>query len=106
MQKLKKGDEIIVIAGKDKGRKGAIQTVLVKGGKFLIEGINLVKKNVKANPNNGEQGGIITKSAPIHRSNVMLLNPTTQKGDRVGIRVLDDGRKVRYFKSTNQEIEI
>src|SRR5579862_8945330 len=100
MEKLRKGDEVIVIAGRDKGRKGLINSVLEKGERFLVEGVNLVKKTEKADPNKGKQGGIVTKSAPIHRSNVMLVNPGTQKGDRVGIRVLDDGRKVRYFKST------
>jgi large subunit ribosomal protein L24 len=106
MQKIRKGDEIIVIAGKDKGRRGAVVAVLEEGEKFLIEGVNLIKKHVKANPNINEQGGIKTKPAAIHRSKVKIYNAATQKGDRVGIRVLEDGRKVRYFKSTNEEIEV
>lgn len=106
MQKIKKGDEVIVIAGKEKGRRGAVQLVLDKGERFIIDGVNLVKKHVKANPNTGEKGGIKTKPAALHRSKVKIYNEATQKGDRVGIRVLEDGRKVRYFKSTNEEIEV
>ncbi len=106
MAKIKKGDEVLVIAGKDKGRRGAVLEVLAKGEKLLVDGINIVKKHVKANPNAGEQGGIKTKPKAIHRSNVKIYNEATQKGDRVGIRVLEDGRRVRYFKSTNEEIEI
>lgn len=106
MQKIRKGDEVIVIAGKDKGKRGAVLTVVDNGAAFLVDTINLVKKHVKANPNIGEEGGIKSKPAPIHRSNVLVYNPATQKGDRVGIRILEDGRKVRYFKSTNEEIEV
>lgn len=106
MLKIRKGDEIIVIAGKDKGRRGAVLSVVDKGEKFLVDGINLAKRHVKPNPNTGEEGGIKTKPMPLHCSNVKIFNSATQKGDRVGIRVLEDGRKVRYFKSTNEEIEI
>ena len=106
MQKIKKGDEVIVIAGKDKGRKGAVLAVVDAGDRLLVDGVNLVKKHVKANPNSGEQGGIKTKPLSIHRSNVKIYNAASQKGDRVGIRVLEDGRKVRYFKSSNEEIEV
>lgn len=106
MHKIKKGDEVLVIAGKDKGRRGAVLEVLEKGTKLLVDGVNMVKKHVKANPNIAEQGGIKTKPKAIHRSNVKIYNEATQKGDRVGIRILEDGRKVRYFKSTNEEIEI
>ncbi len=101
MQKIKNGDEVIVIAGKDKGKKGNVSAVLQKSGKLLVEGINMVKKHVKANPNANERGGIVMKNLPIEASNVMLYNPATEKGSKVGIRLLDDGRKVRYFKSTN-----
>jgi large subunit ribosomal protein L24 len=106
MQKIRKGDEVIVIAGKDKGRRGAVMEVLEGGMKLVVDGINMVKKHVKANPNVGEQGGIKTKPKAIDRSNVKIYNATTQKGDRVGIRVLEDGRKVRIYKSSNEEIEV
>jgi large subunit ribosomal protein L24 len=103
MNRLKKGDEVIVIAGKDKGKRGTVSKVL-SNGKVIVDGINLVKKHVKANPMTGEQGGIITKEMPIHASNVMLFNPETGKGDRVGFRVEGD-KKVRYFKSTGKAVD-
>jgi large subunit ribosomal protein L24 len=106
MNKIKKGDEVIVIAGKDKGRKGLVTSVLLKGAKLLVEGINTAKKHAKGNPNTGDRGGIVMKALPIDASNVMLYNTATQKGGRVGIRILDDGRKVRYFKATNEVIDI
>ncbi len=104
MQKIRKGDEVIVIAGKDKGRRGVVQR-RVDAERVIVAGINVVKKHVRPNPLRGIQGGIIQKEMPIHISNVMMFNPKTQKGDRVGIRVLEDGRKVRYFKSTGDVIE-
>lgn len=106
MHKIKKGDEIIVIAGKDKGKKGTVSEVLLKGQKLMVDGINTVKKHVKANPNANDRGGIVIKSLPIQASNVMLYNPATEKGSRVGIRVLEDGRKVRYFKSTDEVVDL
>jgi large subunit ribosomal protein L24 len=106
MNKIKKGDEVVVIAGKDKGKRGTVTAVLLKGKKLMIDGINTVKKHVKANPNAGDRGGIILKTLPIQGSNVMLYNPATQKGSRVGIRVLADGRKVRYFKSTDEVVDV
>jgi large subunit ribosomal protein L24 len=105
MHKIKKGDEVIVIAGKDKGKRGTVNEVLLKGAMLLIDGINAVKKHVKANPNANERGGIVMKNLPIDGSNVMLFNPATEKGSRVGIRTLDDGRKVRYFKSTGEVVD-
>ncbi len=105
MHKIKKGDEVIVIAGKDKGKRGTVNEVLLKGAMLLIDGINTVKKHVKANPNANERGGIVMKNLPIEGSNVMLYNPATEKGSRVGIRHLDDGRKVRYFKSTGEVVD-
>jgi large subunit ribosomal protein L24 len=105
MNKLRKGDEVIVIAGKDKGKRGSIIEVLLKGKKLLVEGINIVKKHVKSNPNSGDRGGIVMKTLPIDSSNVMLYNSATEKGSRVGIRILEDGRKVRYFKSTNEVVD-
>jgi large subunit ribosomal protein L24 len=104
MNRIKKGDEVIIIAGKDKGKTGTVTEVLLKGEKYLIEGMNTKKKHVKANPNSGERGGITLKSMPVHGSNVKLYNSDTSKGSRVGIRKLDDGRLVRYFKSTGEVV--
>jgi large subunit ribosomal protein L24 len=106
MRKIKKGDEVIVITGKDKGKKGVVLSVLLKGEKLLIDGINTVKKHVKANPNSGERGGIVIKTLPINSSNVMLYDAASSRGRRVGIKTLEDGRKVRYFKSTNELVDV
>jgi large subunit ribosomal protein L24 len=105
MRKIKKGDTVIVIAGKDKGKNG---TVLSFEGvnKLIVEGINVVKKHQKPNPNRGVDGGIIDKAMPIHYSNVALLNPATKKAGRIGFRLLADGRKVRYFKATNEVVDL
>ncbi len=105
MKKIKKGDVVIVRVGKDKGKEGVVTSVLEKG-KLLVKGINQVKKHQKGNPNAGSQGGIISKDMPIDASNVGLLNPNTKKADRVGFRVLEDGKKIRYFKSTNQAVDV
>ena len=105
MNKIKKGDEVIVLAGKDKGRQGQVIKI-IKNRKVLVENINLVKKHQKGNPNTGEESGIIEKEMPIHISNVMLLNPITKKGDKVGFKILEDGRKVRFFKSNNEVVDI
>jgi large subunit ribosomal protein L24 len=104
MNKLRQGDEVIVLAGKDKGKQGKIIT-LIENKKILVEGINRVKKHQKGNPNAGVQGGIIDKDMPINISNVGLYNPETKKADRVGFKFLDDGKKVRYFKSTNEVVD-
>src|SRR3982751_4625620 len=106
MNKLKKGDDVIVIVGKDKGKRGRILAVLDKGQKVLVDGVNIAKKHVKANPNAGIQGGRIDKAKPIDRSNVMVFDPSTQKGGRVGIRTLQDGQRVRYFKSSDQTVDV
>jgi large subunit ribosomal protein L24 len=106
MRKIKKGDEVIVIAGKDKGRKGLVQAVLDDGERLLVEGINTAKKHVKANPNTDDRGGIIIKTRPVHRSNVMLYDQTSGKGTRVGVRTLEDGKNVRYFKSTDELVDV
>lgn len=106
MKKIKKGDEVIVIAGKDKGRKGQVQAVLRGGEMLLVEGINTAKKHMKANPNTGDKGGIIIKTRPLHRSNVMLYDQASDKGTRVGIRMLQEGKNVRYFKSTDEVIDV
>ena len=105
MHKIKKGDEVIVLTGKDKGRRGQVLNV-IKNRKVLIENVNLVKKHQKGTPNTGEASGIIEKEMPIHVSNVMLFNPITKKGDKVGFRILEDGIKVRFFKSNNEVVDI
>jgi len=105
MAKIKKGDEVIVRTGKDKGKNGRV-TKILKDNKVLIEGINQVKKNQKANPNAGISGGIIVKEMPINISNVGLYNPQTKKADKVGYKILEDGKKVRFFKSTNELIDV
>lgn len=104
MQKIKKGDEVIVITGKDKGRRGTV-TKCVDAEHVLVEGINRAKKHVRPNPMKGEQGGIREKDMPIHISNVALFNPATQKGDRVGFKVMEDGKKVRVFKSNGELVQ-
>lgn len=104
MQKIKKGDEVIVITGKDKGRRGIV-TKRVDAEHVLVEGINRAKKHVRPNPMKGEQGGIREKDMPIHISNVALFNPATQKGDRVGFKVMEDGKKVRVFKSNGELVQ-
>jgi len=105
MQKIKRGDDVVVRTGKDKGKSGRVTKVL-KDNKILVEGINQVKKNQKPNPNAGITGGIITKDMPIDASNLGLYNPTTKKADRVGFRVLENGKKVRFFKSTNEIVDV
>ncbi|MGI9342764.1 MAG: 50S ribosomal protein L24 [Gammaproteobacteria bacterium] len=105
MQKIKRGDDVIVVAGRDKGRRGTVLNVL-DTGRVLVEGVNMVKKHQKPNPNAGVQGGIIDKEMPIHRSNIMLFNPITEKADRIGIKTLEDGRKVRFFRSNNEVVDV
>ena len=105
MQKIKKGDDVIVRTGKDKGKSGRV-TKILKDNKVLVEGINQVKKNQKPNPNAGVSGGIIVKDMPINISNIGLYNPETKKADRVGFKFLEDGKKVRYFKSTNEVVDV
>ncbi|MEQ1558210.1 MAG: 50S ribosomal protein L24 [Methyloglobulus sp.] len=104
MQRIRKGDDVVVRTGKDKGKSGRV-TKIVSEDKILVEGINQAKKNQKPNPNAGVNGGIIVKDMPIDISNVGLYNPTTKKADRVGFRFLEDGKKVRYFKSTNEVVD-
>ena len=104
MRKIKKGDNVIVIAGKDKGKRGAVLRV-VDDNFVLVEGANRVRKHQKPNPMKGTTGGIVDKDMPLHVSNVALYNPATKKGDRVGIRVLEDGRRVRFFKSNGEVID-
>jgi large subunit ribosomal protein L24 len=104
MQRIRQGDEVIVIAGKDKGRRGNVTRVL-PGGKLVVEGVNVARKHQRPNPQANQPGGIIEKETPIEPSNVMLYNATTGKGDRVGRRKLQDGRKVRYFKSNGEVVD-
>lgn len=105
MQKIKRGDDVIVRTGKDKGKSGRV-TQILKDNKIVVEGINQAKKNQKPNPNAGVSGGIITKEMPIDASNVGLYNPTTKKADRIGFRLLENGKKVRFFKSTNEVVDV
>lgn len=104
MNKIRKGDEIIVLAGRDKGKRGKI-SLRKDADHVLVEGINLVKKHTKPNPLKGTTGGIVEKNMPIHQSNVAIFNAATGKADRVGIKLLDDGKKVRVFKSSGEEIK-
>jgi large subunit ribosomal protein L24 len=104
MLKIKQGDEVIVITGKDKGRRGNVLRVL-PDERVVVENINMVKRHTKPNPNAGQPGGIIDKEMPINVSNVMLWNADAGKGDRVGFKVLDDGRKVRIFRSTGEVVD-
>lgn len=106
MNRIKNGDEVIVITGKNKGRKGRVLRVDLSNNKVLVEGVNMVSKHQKPNPQAGKPGGIIKKEAAIDASNVMLFNPETGKGDRVGIKQLEDGRKVRFFKSNNEVVDV
>jgi large subunit ribosomal protein L24 len=104
MNRIRKGDEVVVIAGREKGRRGTVIKVLA-GDRVLVENVNMVKRHTRPNPQRGVQGGIVEKEAALHVSNVMLWNPVTKKGDRVGIRALVDGRRVRYFKSNDEVVD-
>lgn len=104
MKKIKKGDEVIVRTGKDKGKRGKVAKIF-NHDKLLVDGINRVKKHQKSNPNKGIKGDIIDKDMPIAISNVGLYNPETKKPDRVGFKFLEDGKKVRYFKSTDEIVD-
>jgi large subunit ribosomal protein L24 len=105
MKKIKKGDEIVVLTGKDKGKRGSVLRVMPDADRVVVENINVVKKHQKGNPQMGTPGGIIDKEMPIHVSNVALVNPATGKADRVGFKLLDDGRKVRCFKSNGEVVD-
>ncbi len=105
MRKIKKGDQVVVLSGKDKGKQGEVIRVL-DDEKVVVQNINIVKKHTKANPMKGEPGGILDKEMPMHISNVAIYNPTSGKADRVGIKILEDGRKVRYFKSNGEVVDI
>ena len=104
MKRIKKGDEVIVLSGRDKGKRGTVVR-RIDADHVVVEGVNRVKKHQRPNPMKGEQGGIVDKDLPIHVSNVALFNPATQKGDRAGVKTLDDGRKVRVFKGNGEQVE-
>ena len=103
MRKIKKGDSVVVIAGRDKGKRGDVAQI-VDDRHVLVNGVNQVKKHAKPNPMKNQPGGIITKELPIDVSNVAIWNPVTQKPDRIGLRVLEDGRKVRFFKGNGEQL--
>ena len=104
MNKIRKGDQVIVTTGRDKGKRGTV-SLRVDDDHIVVDGVNMVKKHVKPNPMKGTTGGIIDKEMPIHVSNVAVFNPTTQKADRVGVKQLDDGRRVRIFKSNGEMLD-
>lgn len=104
--KIRKGDEVIVLTGKNKSKKGAVLRVLKDQNKLIVENVNMAKRHTKGNPKLGTPGGIIEKETPIHVSNVALFNPVTSRPDRVGYRKLEDRRKVRYFKSNKEVVDI
>ncbi|GAB3744205.1 50S ribosomal protein L24 [Lysobacter daejeonensis GH1-9] len=103
MNRIRKGDQVVVISGKDKGKKGDV--VRVAGDKVVVSNINIIKRHTKPNPQAGQPGGVVEREAPIHISNVMLFNPATGKGERVGFKVLEDGRKLRVFRSSGEAVD-
>jgi large subunit ribosomal protein L24 len=105
MNKIRKGDHVIVVAGKDKGKRGSVLR-RVDDERLVVEGVNRVKKHAKPNPLKNQPGGIVEKEMPIHVSNVALINPQTQKADRVGFKIMEDGRKVRILRSTGEMVDV
>ncbi|MFI9651944.1 50S ribosomal protein L24 [Guyparkeria sp. GHLCS8-2] len=105
MRKIRQGDDVVVVTGKDNGRRGTVLRVVEEGARVVVEGVNMVKKHQKPNPMIGRTGGIIEMEKPIDISNVMLFNPASEKGDRVGFKTLEDGKKVRYFKSNGEVVD-
>jgi large subunit ribosomal protein L24 len=105
MNKIRKGDQVVVITGKDKGKRGTVLKAATEENRILVEGINRVKKHTKPNPMKGTTGGILEKEMPIHISNVAIFNPATGKADRVGFKTLDDSRKVRVFRSNGEVVD-
>jgi large subunit ribosomal protein L24 len=104
MNKIRKGDQVIVLTGRDKGKRGTV-SARVDEDHVLVEGVNIVKKHTKPNPMKGTTGGVLDKTMPIHQSNVAIFNPATGKADRVGVKLLQDGKKVRVYKSSGEEIK-
>ncbi|MFV9931393.1 MAG: 50S ribosomal protein L24 [Francisella endosymbiont of Hyalomma asiaticum] len=105
MNRFKKGDDVIIIAGKDKGRRGVVKSFARGGSLVLVEGINVVRKHIKPNPNKGIEGGVVEKELPIDTSNVAIFNPVTEKADRVGYKFVDE-KKVRYFRSNGELVDL
>jgi large subunit ribosomal protein L24 len=103
--KIRKGDEVIVLSGKDKDKRGTV-IKMVGDDRVVVENVNMAKKHTKPNPNKGEPGGILDKEMPMHISNVALYNPSTGKGDRIGFKILEDGKKVRVYKSSGEVVDI
>lgn len=106
MAKIRKGDEVIVLTGKYRGQRGVVLRVLADSDQVVVENVNMVKRHTKANPMRGEAGGVIEKEAPLNISNVAIFNPMSQKADRIGFKVLEDNRKVRFFKSNNEVVDV
>jgi len=106
MRRLRKGDEVIVTVGKDKGKRGVVLKVLQDLEKVIVENVNMVKRHTKGNPAQGTPGGIVEKEMPLHISNVAIWNPMSDKADRVGIKMLEDGQKVRFFKSDDEVVDV
>ena len=106
MRRLRKGDEVVVLAGKDKGKRGVVLKVIQDLEKVIVENINMVKRHTKGNPAQGTPGGIVEKEMPLHVSNVAIWNPVSNKADRIGIKMLEDGQKVRFFKSNDEVVDV
>ena len=106
IRKIRKGDEVVVLTGRNRGLRGNVLLVRVSGNEVVVEGVNIVKRHTRPNPQRGTAGGIIEKEMPIHVSNVALFNPITGKGDRIGVKKLEDGRKVRRFGSTGEVVDL
>lgn len=106
MSIIRKNDEVVVLTGKDKGKRGKVTRVVLKTNKAVVEGVNIIKKHLKPNPRTGAAGGIVSRESAIHLSNLALYNPMTKKGDRVGYKILNDGKKVRCFKSNGEQVDI
>lgn len=106
MNRIKKGDQVIVIAGKDKGKRGVVLRVLNDEEKVIVENVNMAKRHTKGNPMQGTPGGIVEKEMPIHMSNIAIWNPVLNQADRIGVKTLEDGRKVRYFKKNNEVVDL
>ena len=106
IRRIRKGDEIVVLIGRNRGVRGNVLSVDAGNERVVVEGVNIVKRHTRPNPQKGTTGGIIEKEMPIHVSNVALFNPVTGRGDRVGVKTLEDGRKVRVFKSTGEVVDL
>ena len=106
ISRIRKGDEVIVLSGRNRGQRGSVVSVAGDSDRVVVEGVNVVKRHTRPNPQKGTSGGIIEKESPIHLSNVALYNPVTGKGDRVGVKNLEDGRKVRVFRSTGEVVDV